>query len=323
MIAWLVLLQTTLTISVPGPVAHAEYLPLRLAEARGYFAEEKLQVSLRTAPAEAGAAEDLARGQTDLAATTLDAALRLGHTGGIPPRLVFGLTEAPPVALLVPAALRGSVKAIADLAGKTVGLSGPGTAGHALLLSLLQKNDIRVHRVSIRSYGERGVAGAVDKGEVAAGLVADPWATRLIEDGRAVALADFRKRGESARWLGSPTVHAGLFVRADTGFGPPASGKLFRALLKAMADLRSTRPEELAADLSPQEVGFPADFSLRVRGAREIFLVKGSVSPEMLEGSVALSRARSAFPAAVRLPRRLEALLLMEPLKAVLDSGGK
>src|SRR5262245_30414155 len=126
----MLLLQTTLTITVAGPLGSPEYLPLRIAEAEGYFADEGLRVSLRTVRAEAGAAEALGRGQSDLAATSLDAALRFGHVQGAPPRLAFGLTRAAPVALLVPAGQKDTIRTVQDLVGKTVGIPAPGTPEH-------------------------------------------------------------------------------------------------------------------------------------------------------------------------------------------------
>ena len=106
MIAGLIFLQAALSIAVAGPATNPEYLPLRVAAAEGYFTEEKLTVTLETLRAEPLAAQALGRGRVALAATSLDAALSLGHAGSAPPRLVFGLTAAPPVALLVPAAKR-------------------------------------------------------------------------------------------------------------------------------------------------------------------------------------------------------------------------
>ena len=90
MISWLVLLQATLTIATAGPATAPEYLPLWVAQAEGYFSQEKLAVALEPTRSEASAAEALARGQADLAATSLDAALMLGTPAGAPPRLVFG-----------------------------------------------------------------------------------------------------------------------------------------------------------------------------------------------------------------------------------------
>ena len=63
MIAWLVLLQTSLTIAVAGPATSAEYLPLHVAQAEGFFTAQQLSVTLRPTRSDATAAEMLAGGQ--------------------------------------------------------------------------------------------------------------------------------------------------------------------------------------------------------------------------------------------------------------------
>ena len=62
MIAWLVLLQASLTIAVAGPATAPEYLPLHVAQAGGLFAAQKLTVTLRPYRSEPSAAEGLAAG---------------------------------------------------------------------------------------------------------------------------------------------------------------------------------------------------------------------------------------------------------------------
>jgi NitT/TauT family transport system substrate-binding protein len=317
-ISWLVLLQTALTISVAGPATSPEYLPLRVAEAENYFAQENLAVSLQVTRSESQAAEALSRGQAELAATSVDAALRLGHVAGAPPRLVFGLTSAPPVALLVPAAKKDAIRGLQDLAGKTLGIPSPGTPEHLMLLSLLAKAGLRLPQITLQSYGDRGLASAIQSGQVAAAVVGDPWASRLIEDGSAVVLADFRKRGEAARWLGEPAVHAAIFARADTKLGAAELAPLARALLRALDRLRSTAPEELARHLPAAAVGPPADFPLRLSGAREVFLPNGWVTEDMLAESVRLVRERAKLPDKVNVPRNKARLLLLDPLGEVL-----
>ncbi len=314
MIPWLVLLQTTLTISVAGPATSPEYLLLRLAEAEGYFAQENLNVSLQATRSESQTAEALARGQVNLAATSVDAALRLGHLDGAPPRLVFGLTAAPPVALLVPAAQKEAIRSLQDLAGKTVGIPSPGTPEHLMLLSLLAKTGLRLPQLTVQSYGDRGLASAIQSGQVAAAVVGDPWATRLVEEGGAVVLVDFRKRGEAARWFGEPAVHAALFTRADSTLGAAELAPLARALLKALERLRAATPEELVGRLAAAAVGPPTDFPLRLRGAREIFLPDGWVTEEMMAESVRLVQERAKLPIKVNIPRNKSRLLLLEPL---------
>ena len=50
----LILLLQSLTIAVSGPATSPEYLPLRVAQAEGYFAREGLAVTLKTTRAEVG-----------------------------------------------------------------------------------------------------------------------------------------------------------------------------------------------------------------------------------------------------------------------------
>ena len=320
MIALLVVLQASLTVAVSGPYTSPEYLPLHVAQAEGYFGQEDLQVSLRTTRTEPTAAEALARGEADAAATSLEGALRHGAVGGRPPRLVFGLTAAPPFALLVPLAHREAVTRIEDLVGRTVGISSPGAPEHPLLDALLDRHRIRPNQLLLVSLGERGLVGALERGEVHAALLPDPWASRLVQEGKVVVLADFRRRQEAARWLGGPTVHAALFVRPDTGLKPRELTALARALLRAVGRVESADPEELLARLPQRAVGLKEDFLARLAGAREIYLPGGWVRVETMEHSVAMIRARAPLPKDVSLPRRPAALLLLDPLKKLLDS---
>ena len=316
MIAGLVLLQAALSIGVAGPATNLEYLPLRVAAAEGYFADERLTVTLETPRSEPLAAQALGRGQVSMAATSLDAALQLGHGAGGPPRLVFGLTAAPPVVLLVPAAKKDSIKAVADLVGKTVGIVAPGTPGELALFSLLTREGIGVNRVTIESFGERALVGAVESGAIDAAVLQDPWASRLLDEGKVAALADLRTAAEAARWLGGPTVHAALFVPADAR--PGGLVPLARALLRALARIRAATPEELGATLPPAVVGSPEDFALRLRGIRGLYLPDGEVTADAFSHSVALVRARTVIPTKARMPTFLGRLLLMEPLQEAL-----
>jgi NitT/TauT family transport system substrate-binding protein len=319
-IPWLVLLQTSLTIATAGPATAPEYWPLWIAQGEGYFAQEQLAVSLEPMRAETPAAEALARGKADLAATSLDAALTIGHVAGAPPKLVFGLTAMPPVALVVPAARKGAIRSVEDLVGKTIGVPAPGTPAAFALVSLLDKAGVRVTQVTVKSFGERGLTGAVGKGEIDAAILGDPYVTRLIEDGAVDVLADLRQRGAAARWLGASAVECAIFARADTKLDSTQLKPLARALLKALEKIRSATAEELRGKLPPASVGLPEDFEDRLRGAREIYLPDGRVTAETLQASVSLVRGRSPIPAKVKLPRSMDKLLLMGPLEEALGS---
>ena len=310
MIAWLVLLQTSLTIAVAGPSTSPEYLPLHVAQAERLFTAQQLSVTLRTTRSDAVAAEMLATGQAQLAATSLDAALRFGATEGAPPRLIWALTAAAPVALLVAPGRADTIRSAADLVGETVAIPAPGTAEDQALGLLLARAGVPPQRVKLRSLGERGVARALEGGEVAVGVLGEPHVSRLVESGKAVIAVDLRTAKDAAAALGGPTLGAGLFAGAATV--PPAVTiqGLRVALQAAVARLISAEPAALQTTLPPAVIGSPADFALRLGSARDLFLADGRVTAETLERSLELLRIRAPLPVKVKHLKKPESLLI-------------
>jgi len=310
MLASLVLLQAALTIAVAGPPTSPEYLPLHVAQAEGLFTAQQISVTIRSARSDAAAAEMLAGGHAHLAATSLDAALRLGGTAGTPPRLVWGLTAAPPVALLVAPGRADTLRSVADLVGQTVAVPAPGTAEDQALGLLLARANVAMHRLKVQSLGERGVVRALEGGEVAAGVLGEPHVSRLVDGGKAVIVVDLRTAKGAAAALGGPTVGAGLFVKA--GAEPPAAAirALRAALQAAVARTIAAEPAALQATLPSAVIGSPDDFALRLRSARELFLADGRVPVETLERSLDLIQARAPLPVKVKLPRKAVNLLV-------------
>jgi NMT1/THI5 like len=350
-------LWAAITIAVAGPATSPEYLPLYVAQSEGYFAQEKLEVTLTTGRSESDAAEAMARGHADFAATSLDAAYRVGHVRGALPSLLFGLTAAPPVAILVSPGRKETVRSPRDLRGQPVGLPGVGTPEQAMLATILARAGVKIHHVPLRTFSNRALAGALERGDVAAAVMADPWVTRLTEEVAvrgaakgepraemsvrgaakgepraemsvqgaaegepraekiATILVDLRTRSGAARWLGSVTVHAALFLRADAAVGEQDLVALVRALLRAVARVSDAPVETLAAGLPAPVIGQPGDFALRVAGARQSYLPLGRVTENMLKASLTQARERTELPAAVKLPWfRWSPLLLTGPL---------
>lgn len=255
MIAWLVLLQASLTIAVAGPATSPEYLPLHVAQAEGLFTAQNLAVTLRPYRSEPSAAEALASGQASLAATSLDSALRLGAVDGRPPRLVWGFTAAPPVALLVNPARKDEIRSPADLVGQTVAVPAPGAPEDQALAFLLAHAGVAPQQVMLRSLGERGAARALEGGQVAAAVLSEPYVSRIVEDGAAVVAVDLRTAREAATWLGGPSVSAALFARAGTEPDAATLRGLATALQAALTRILSTAPPALAGGLPVTTVG--------------------------------------------------------------------
>jgi NitT/TauT family transport system substrate-binding protein len=316
-LATIVLLQS-LVLAIAGPVTSPEYLPIRVAEAEGHFAREGLSVILRTTRAEPGAAEALVQGQADLAATSLDAIVRFGSrsiTQG--PRLVFGLTAAPPVALLVAASQTTIVKSLNDLPGTRVGLSSPGAPEHAWFGWLLARAGLSIAQMWVVSHGSRGLVTAVESGDVHSGLVHEPWASRIVADGQASVLVDLRTPAAVAQALGGPTVNAAVFARADRRPRDRDLGAFARAVLAAEQRLATAPPEELTARLPRGVAGPTEEFAARLEATRRIYLADGLVTADQLRDTLTLLRAHQPLPVTSRVPSP-EAMLHVEPLRRAL-----
>ena len=309
-----IILAVQLTLAVSGPATSSEYLPLRVADAEGYFAREGLSVILKTTRAEPGAAEALAQGQADLAATSLEAMLRFGpRTGKQGPRLVLGLTAAPPVALLVADAHRDLVRSIEDLPGTRVGVTTPGAPEQAWFAWLLARGGISVAQVSVISRGDRGLTHAIETGEVHAGLVRDPGVTRLLAAGQARMLVDLRTPAAVAQALGSATVNAAVFMRADRPLSPTQLTGFARAVLNAERRIADATPAALMAKL-PSAVTTPADdFERRLEACRQAYLKEGAVSPEQIQATLTVIRAHLPLPVTARVPTPEQLIQLKAP----------
>jgi NitT/TauT family transport system substrate-binding protein len=311
----LILLLQALTIAVSGPPTSPEYLPIRVAEAEGYFGREGLAVTVRTTRAEVGAAEALAQGQVDLAATSVEAVLRFGYRAADrAPRLVFGLTAAPPVALLASASGSAPVRTVQDLEGLRVGLTAPGAPEHTWFAALLARAGLKMTQVEVMSVGARGLVGAIETGEMHAGMVDEPAVSRLLAEGRATVVADLRTPDAVRRALGGPTVNAALFARSDRRPPDRDLAALARALLAAERQIESAGADALAARLNRTVVGIPEEFEARLLAMRGLYLAGGAVTVEQLRDTISIIRAHLPLPAVLRVPRA-EEMLYVAPIK--------
>jgi NitT/TauT family transport system substrate-binding protein len=317
----IILLLQALTVVVSGPITSTEYLPLHVAESEGYFTREGLHVTIRTTRAEPGAAEALAQGQAQIVATSLESILRFGiRTTSPAPRLVFGLTAAPPVALLVSSAAQDGPRSVEDLPGTRVGVVTPGTPEHTWFGWLLARAGLNVAQMSITSLGSRGLVGALESGEVHAGLVTEPAASRLLKDGRVRVLVDLRSPDRVAQALGALTVNAAVFTRADGRVSDRDLDGFLRALLAAERRIAESDAADLSARLSPRLARSRGDFEERLETARAVYLTNGLVSAEQLQETIAMIRGHLALSPTLRVPKTGE-FLYLAPLRRVLKAS--
>jgi ABC-type nitrate/sulfonate/bicarbonate transport system substrate-binding protein len=297
-----ILLVQALTVAVSGSPTSMAYLPLRVAEAEGYFTREGLAVTLRSTRGEPEAAAALFDGTVDLAATSLETVARRAPPEVAPRlRLLVGLTAAPPVALLGTTAGADPPRVLASLARRLVGIGAPG-ADETWLAAILARARLSPRTVRITSLGTLELLRALESGEVAAGYVEAPYAAQLLATGRATLLADLRSAAAAAETLDAATVHAAVFGRVDRLPAPEALSAFTRALVAAEGRIVGADAADLATRLAPAASARPDEFAARLAASRGLFLPDPSVSAAQARASFGLIRERMPLPPFGHLP---------------------
>ena len=117
--------------------------------------------------------------------------------------------------------------------------------------------------------------------------------------------------------LGSPTVNAAVFARADRRPRDRELAAFARAVLAAEQRIATAPPEELADTLDKRVVGARDDFAARLESARALYLPGGVVSAEQVKQTFALIRMHQPLPVTSRVPSPDEILHLAPLRRAV------
>jgi ABC-type nitrate/sulfonate/bicarbonate transport system substrate-binding protein len=252
--------------------------------------------------------------QADVAVTTLDQAVHGGWIRDVPVRVVVAHTRAPATALLVAPGARETVRGVADLRGRPVGIPGPGTTGHLLLISLLRQARVDPGRVDVRSVAGPAAAGRLAAGEVVAAVVDEPWASRLVDAGAATILVDFRRPEETARLLGGPFHEFVSVARAKRPPAPREKGKppppeppapppdaalaaFARALARVQTWLATAPVDALAERLVPTVVRDAG----RATALRALYAGDGEATAAGLAATLRVLRLGTPWPVSLRL----------------------
>lgn len=226
-------------------------VPYEVTVARGFFADEGLDVELVYSRGGGAALQALVSGAVDYAATSFDAAVqafagggdirRFASTGRLP---LFALATAPGTA--------AEIDDLADLAGRTVGVSALGNADHTLMLYLLSQAGVDGDAVEFANLGTN-IYDALRLGQVDAGMVQEPALTLIQGDGAAV-LANLMDLAVAEELLGGPYEFMGVSVRAgEREERREEMQGLARALVRGLEATRTAPVDELV-DALPGEL---------------------------------------------------------------------
>ena len=197
------------TIAVGGK-SLLYYLPLTIAEQRGYFMAEGLDVTIVDFAGGARALQAVVGGSADVVSGAFEHTVNMQHKGQ-PMRAFVLQGRAPQIVLGVNPKTMPGFKTVADLRGKKIGVTAPGSSTNVLVNFILAKAGLKPGDVSIIGVGAGpGAVAAMRFGQLDALSNLDPVITLLQRSGDLKIVSDTRLVAEAERVFGGP-MPAGCF----------------------------------------------------------------------------------------------------------------
>lgn len=165
--------ETKVSLGISGWTGFA---PLTLAKEAGIFKKNGLDVTIKKIP-QASRHLAILSGDIQCAATTVETWI-VWNANGVPTKQIFQLDKSYGADGM---AVRNSVGKIADLKGKTVAASAPGTAPYFTLAWMLKKNGLSVKDVTVVNMEPGPAAQAFVAGQNDAAMTYEPYLSSVRE----------------------------------------------------------------------------------------------------------------------------------------------
>ena len=222
-------------------------VPYEVTRVQGHFADQGFDVELIYTRGGNAAVQALVGGAVDYAGSSFDVALQAAANGARI-RRVASTGRLPLFALAVAPDRSAEIDAVADLEGRTVGVSALGNADHALLLFLLDQAGADASSVQFATVGTN-LFDALRIGQLDAAMVQEPALTLITEAGGR-ELVNFMELDEARRHVGGAYEFMGVAVRAaERDERLDEIRRLATALERGLADTRTLPPSDIVAAL--------------------------------------------------------------------------
>lgn len=289
--------KTKLTLAVGGKNL-LYYLPLTIAEQLGYFKAEGLDVTIVDFAGGAKALQAVVGGSADVVSGAFEHTINMQFKGQFMRAFVLqGAT--PQIVLGINPKTMPNFKTIADLKGKKVGVSAPGSSTNVMVNFLLAKVGLKPSDVSIIGVGTgNGAVAAMRSGQIDAMSNLDPVITLLLRSGDLKIASDTRVIAESEKVFGGP-MPAGCLYAPQTFIDK--NPNTVQALTNAMVRANKWIQAAGAADIIK---AVPEGYLL---GDRAVYIdaflaAKGSLSPD---GMIPEKGPQTAFKALASVDEKL------------------
>lgn len=303
-----------IVVSVPGPGA-ASYLPVELIPKIGADQAEGARVEVRFTPGGGPSLSDMLNNNSDFAVVGLPAAMsmRLKDTRVV---ALAAVNDLPLYVLMVRWGLRGKVKSVADLKGRTLGVHtntlASKTNSHQLLELMLKQAGIGMDEVRVVPVGQRWASetAMLKEGDVDAVMGDEPHASRMLAERIAFPLAHLGDPKVSGALPGGGFLRGALIGRSDLLDEDSRKAEtMVRILRRTLQWMASHRPEDIVARSSFEDPAVNRHFLTVLRKYPRQYSQDARFSTRQLrETEVFFHESQGDDPAARAL--RVEAMVL-------------
>jgi NitT/TauT family transport system substrate-binding protein len=252
------------------------YLPLTIAEQMGYFKDEGLQVEISDFAGGAKALQALVGGSADVVSGAYEHTINMQAKGQAITAFVLQ-ARAPQIVFAVSTRTMPSYKSIADLKGKKIGVTAPGSSTNMMASFVLAKGGLKPTDVSFIGVGtSAGALSALRTGQIDAISNLDPVITMLQQKNEIKIIADARTLKDTVNVFGGPMPAASLYTTdAFLKKYPNTSQALANAMVRALKWIQKAGPSDIVKAV-------PESFQL---GDRALYLeafnnVREAISPD-------------------------------------------
>ena len=236
--------KTRVHVAVGGK-ALVYYLPLTVAEQQGYFKDEGLDVTISDFAGGSKALQAVVGGSADVCSGAYEHTINLQSKGQF--YRAFALQGRAPMIVLGVSSKMG-YKSPADLKGKKVGVTAPGSSTSMLVNFFLAKHGMKPTDVSFIGVGAgAGAVTALRSGQIDAISNLDPVMSALETAGDIQVAVDTRKLKDTLDTFGGNMPAGCLYTSQDfLDANPGTAQALANAIVRADKWIAKATPDDVA-----------------------------------------------------------------------------
>ncbi|MGI4777161.1 MAG: ABC transporter substrate-binding protein [Janthinobacterium lividum] len=237
--------KTRISVAVGGKAAFY-YLPLTIAEQLGYFKAEGLEVEISDFAGGARALQAVVGGSADVCSGAYEHTLNLQAKNQIFQAFVMQ-GRAPQIAFGMSTKTMGGFNGPADLKGKKIGVSAPGSSTNMVANLILSRAGLRASDVSFVGVGvSAGALTALRSGQIDAISNVDPVMTMLEQKGDVKIVSDTRTLKGTQDLFGGSMPSGCLYASAEfIQKNPNTCQALANAIVHGLKWLQTAGPGDI------------------------------------------------------------------------------